>query len=75
MSSSAFSIPHFTKTAALFAETVDAVKSSIDIVGAAIEEEKEYKKQQARERRRAARAEKAAAEAAESGEGSTESEE
>ena len=57
------------------AETVDAVKNSIDIVVAFIAEEKEYKKQQARERRRAARAEKAAAEAAESGEGSTESEE
>ena len=56
------------------AETVDAVKNSIDIVVAFIAEEKEYKKQQARERRRAARAEKAAAEAAESGEGSTESE-
>ena len=57
------------------AETVDAVKNSIDIVVAFIAEEKEYKKQQARERRRAARAEKAAAEAAEAGEGSTESEE
>ena len=57
------------------AETVDAVKNSIDIVVAFIAEEKEYKKQQARERRRAARAEKAAAEAAESGEGSAESEE
>ena len=44
--------------------TVDAVKNSIDIVVAAIAEEKEYKKQLARERRRAARAEaaKAAAE-------------
>ena len=57
------------------AETVDAVKNSIDIVVAFIAEEKEYKKQQARERRRAARAEKAAAEAAEAGVGSTESEE
>ena len=46
------------------AATVDAVKNSIDIVVAAIAEEKEYKKQQARERRRAARAEKAAAEKA-----------
>ena len=35
---------------------VQAAKSSIDIVVAAIAEEKEYKKQQARERRRAARA-------------------
>ena len=38
------------------ASTVDAVKNSIDIVVAAIAEEKEYKKQLARERRRAARA-------------------
>ncbi len=37
-------------------ETVEAVKNSIDIVVAAIAEEKEYKKQLARERRRAARA-------------------
>ena len=37
------------------AATVDAVKNSIDIVVAAINEEKEYKKQLARERRRAAR--------------------
>ncbi len=44
------------------AATVDAVKNSIDIVVAAIAEEKEYKKQLARERRRAARA--SAAEAA-----------
>lgn len=57
------------------AETVDAVKNSIDIVVAAIAEEKEYKKQLARERRRAARAEKAAAEAAEAGEAKPESEE
>ena len=38
------------------AATVDAVKNSIDIVVAAIAEEKEYKKQLAREKRRAARA-------------------
>ena len=38
------------------ATTVDAVKSSIDIVVSAIAEEKEYKKQLAREKRRAARA-------------------
>ena len=38
------------------AETVDAVKNSIDIVVASIAEEKEYKKQLAREKRRAARA-------------------
>ena len=38
------------------AETVAAAKNSIDIVVAAIEEEKEYKKQQARERRKAQRA-------------------
>ena len=37
-------------------ETVEAVKNSIDIVVAAIAEEREYKKAQARERRRAARA-------------------
>ena len=37
--------------------TVEAVKNSIDIVVAAIAEEKEYKKQLAREKRRAARAE------------------
>ena len=43
------------------AATVDAVKNSIDIVVAAIAEEKEYKKQLARERRRAARAEAAKA--------------
>ena len=36
-------------------ETVDAAKNSIDIVVAALAEEKEYKKQQAREKRRAAR--------------------
>ena len=40
------------------ASTVDAVKNSIDIVVAAIAEEKEYKKQQAREKRKAARANK-----------------
>ena len=40
------------------AATVGAVKNSIDIVVAAIAEEKEYKKQQAREKRRAARANK-----------------
>lgn len=38
------------------AETVEAAKSSIDIVVSAIAEEKEYKKQLAREKRRAARA-------------------
>ena len=38
------------------AATVDAVKNSIDIVVAAIAEEREYKKKLARERRRAARA-------------------
>ena len=38
------------------AETVDAVKNSIDIAVAAIAEEREYKKQQAREKRKAARA-------------------
>lgn len=38
------------------AATVDAVKNSIDIVVAAIAEEKEYKKQLAREKRKAARA-------------------
>ncbi len=38
-------------------ETVDAVKNSIDIVVAAIAEEKEYKKQLAREKRKAAKAE------------------
>ena len=38
------------------AATVDAVKSSIDIVVAAIEEEKEYKKQLAKEKRKAQRA-------------------
>ena len=43
------------------AATVDAVKSSIDIVVAAIAEEKEYKKKLARERRRAARGASAAA--------------
>lgn len=43
------------------AATVDAVKNSIDIVVAAIAEEKEYKKQQAREKRKAARAAEAAA--------------
>ncbi len=37
-------------------ETVDAAKNSIDIVVAAIAEEKEYKKQLARERRKAAKA-------------------
>ena len=42
------------------AATVGAVKSSIDIVVAAIAEEKEYRKQQAREKRRAARAAQAA---------------
>lgn len=45
------------------AATVDAVKNSIDIVVAAIAEEKEYKKQLAREKRRAARASKNALEA------------
>ena len=45
------------------AETVTAVKNSIDIVVAAIAEEKEYKKQLARERRRAARAAEAEKEA------------
>jgi hypothetical protein len=45
------------------AETVDAVKNSIDIVVASIAEEKEYKKQLAREKRRAARAAGKAAEA------------
>ena len=48
------------------AATVDAVKSSIDIVVAQIAEEKEYKKNLAREKRRAARAKAAEAEAAES---------
>ena len=38
------------------AETVGAVKNSIDIAVAAIAEEREYKKQQAREKRKAARA-------------------
>lgn len=42
------------------AATVDAVKNSIDIVVAAIAEEKEYKKNLAKEKRRAARATKAA---------------
>ena len=42
------------------AATVDAVKNSIDIVVAAIAEEKEFRKQQAREKRRAARAAQAA---------------
>ena len=42
------------------AATVGAVKNSIDIVVAAIAEEKEYRKQQAREKRRAARAAQAA---------------
>ena len=37
-------------------ETVAAAKNSIDIVVAAIAEEKEYKKQLARERRKAAKA-------------------
>ena len=45
------------------AETVAAVKNSIDIVVAAIAEEKEYKKQLAREKRRAARAAEAEQEA------------
>lgn len=45
------------------AETVDAVKNSIDIVVASIAEEKEYKKQLAREKRRAARAAANASEA------------
>lgn len=45
-------------------ETVEAAKNSIDIVVAAIAEEREYKKQLAREKRKAAR-EAAAAEAAE----------
>ena len=44
--------------------TVLAAKNSIDIVVAAIAEEKEYKKKLAREKRRAARAAEAAAEAA-----------
>ena len=43
------------------AATVDAVKSSIDIVVAQIAEEKEYKKQRAKEKRREARAAAAAA--------------
>ena len=47
------------------AATVDAVKSSIDIVVAQIAEEKEYKKQRAKEKRREARAAAAAAEASE----------
>ena len=38
------------------AATVEVAKNSIDIVVAALAEEREYKKQQARERRRAARA-------------------
>lgn len=38
------------------AATVEAAKNSIDIVVAAIAEEKEYKKQQAKERRKAAKA-------------------
>lgn len=42
------------------AATVDAVKNSIDIVVAAIAEEKEYKKKLAREKRKAARAAEAA---------------
>ena len=45
-------------------ETVDAAKNSIDIVVAAIAEEKEYKKQLAREKRKAAKAAAAAAAAA-----------
>lgn len=45
-------------------EGVEAAKNSIDIVVAAIAEEKEYKKQLARERRKAAKAEAEAAEAA-----------
>jgi len=48
-------------------ETVEAAKNSIDIVVAAIAEEREYKKQLAREKRKAAR-EAAAAEAAEAAE-------
>ena len=47
------------------AATVAAVKNSIDIVVAAIAEEKEYKKNLARERRRAARAASADTETAE----------
>ena len=47
------------------AATVDAVKSSIDIVVAQIAEEKEYKKQRAKEKRREARAAAAAADASE----------
>jgi len=47
------------------AATVDAVKNSIDIVVAAINEEKEYKKKLARERRRARGAAEAAANNAE----------
>ena len=47
------------------AATVDAVKSSIDIVVAQIAEEKEYKKNLAREKRKAARAKAAEAESAE----------
>lgn len=42
------------------AATVEVAKNSIDIVVAALAEEREYKKQQARERRRAARAAAAA---------------
>ena len=45
-------------------EGVEAAKNSIDIVVAAIAEEKEYKKQLARERRKAAKAEAEATEAA-----------
>lgn len=45
-------------------ETVEAAKNSIDIVVAAIAEEREYKKQLARERRKAAKEAAAAAEAA-----------
>ena len=43
-------------------ETVDAAKNSIDIVVAAIAEEKEYKRQLAREKRKAAKAAAAAGE-------------
>lgn len=54
------------------AATVDAVKNSIDIVVAAIAEEREYKKKLARERRRAARASETTTETTEAAETTTE---
>ncbi len=54
------------------AATVEAVKNSIDIVVAAIAEEREYKKKLARERRRAARASETPTETTETSETTTE---